>query len=648
MENAKLIPTSSIFELILEKIPAAVVILQNEEIAYANESFLEFWVAENSTFDLSTKEIKIADFISKDSLIDFLDFLMDLDEEEHYFETILQSEDNEYTPVLVYGRISYDIDLNSLVSELDRNKFDSKVLNKDRKSTVKKSKRKTSVKKTRSKTLKKSTKSRKLSTTENLKPNHKNPLTLLVFVEILERMNAEFNIINLLNGVSDLVFMANKHKQITYANKSALHHLEFDNVSDVLGKKCSDLFNNVMCLPGICPLEEVIKTGTPQKNIQIKRNIENKELFYKANYAPLYDSDNTVSNYMITWKNVTDLHNHSDLIENMSEILQGIKDPILILNLLYEITYMNTSGLKLLGLNPTQFLILNSITIDIFKEPQNKIIKAAAEAVLRSKTPLNNQAISIMDSYNTQSHFLMSVIPMHDPNYNIDSIMIHLRDVTIEINAKKELGLLNEQIIAQNKQLKEYAYKLEQENIDLRNATNIEPVQESNNVLGEEGGKYTELEEGKIYLILEPKPKISYDVFLDQLSLKKPGLIISRHHPDSVRKKYNLAKTPIIWLNRGKTDEKKLYYQPNLELLAHMIKQFVKDSKTTGSSSILLIDGLEYLVIYNEFKKTLQFLELLNEIIMLHEGILLISLDKDIFDRKEFAFILRNSYLLDE
>ena len=48
MENVKLIPTASIFELILEKIPAAVVILQNEDIAYANESFLEFWVAENN------------------------------------------------------------------------------------------------------------------------------------------------------------------------------------------------------------------------------------------------------------------------------------------------------------------------------------------------------------------------------------------------------------------------------------------------------------------------------------------------------------------------------------------------------------------------------------------------------------------------
>ncbi|MHA1729910.1 MAG: DUF835 domain-containing protein [Promethearchaeota archaeon] len=635
----------AVFKEILDNIPAAVFLLQNKEILYANHSFWKFYyVNELSSVQISEKlDLNITEVIEKESLNDFMDFLSNLkqDEDIKYFETILKNKKDEYTPFLVYGKISQNLDfLDTAILDIENSE-----MNHTEKEETKKGTKKSSKKKTRKAVKKKSTENFEKIVIDDTK------YFLLVFVGITDRMNAEYNIIRLLNGVSDLVFMVNNNKKITYANNSMLQHLGKKNVMEVLNRNCYDLCQNVMCLKGICPLDEIIKKGGTQKDVQIKRNSGDIEQFYKANFAPLHNSDGSIDNYMITWKNTTDLHKHNDLIEDMSEILQGIKDPIIILNLTSKITYMNTEAMDFFGLDTAQFLVFKSLTIEIFGQEHGKRIKASTEAIIATKVPIYNQEITMNNSRNEERHFLMSFIPMHDSKNRIDSIMIHFRDITAERIAEKQLKMLNDHIIIQNNQLKDIALKLEKENIDLRNAKLIKPVQEISEDMQDRSKKsqtYSTLEEGRTYLILERKPKIGYEALLDQLALKKPGLIVSRQHPDFIKDKYNLAKTPIIWLNKSVNDEKKLYYQPNLELLVHIIKNFIKETKKSDISSIILLDGLEYLVIYNEFKKSLQFLEVLNELIMLNKGILLVIIDKNSFDRKEFAFILRNSYILKE
>ncbi len=623
---------------IMKKVPALIILVQNSRIIYANETFWKFFYSNSGNDELVPIKLDISEILEEPHIKEFENFLLSLDENEQSFETSLVNLAKNYMPVLIYGKLNFDIDFLRTIF----NKFDEKsdLNQKNKKSTRKKSKPKQN-KKSKKNEDEKSYLSYDLSVED--------PFAILVCVDVTERSNAEYGLFSLLNGISDLVFIVNTERKIVYANQTAQEYLG-KNYSEILEQHCFDICYNVRC-EFSCPLDNVMTYNLPVNDIQIKRTVDGIDSYFLANYKPLTENsgEEKTQHFMVIWRNITDLHQKGDVIEDFSEMLHGIRDPIIILTPDLKITYMNTAALDFMGINRILFATGDSWGLEIFSESDNKKIKAAMQAVLRGKSAIYNQDITMMDHNSNNCHFLMSASPMHNSKMEIDSIMIHFRDVTTEKNAKSELSLLNEQIIRQNEQLKAYTDKLEQENIDLRNAKLITPVME---LLKEEeteridGGKYSEIEEGKIYIILEKKPNIIFNVMLDQLALKKPGLIISRQHPDFIKKEYNLENTPIIWLNKSKTDEKKLFYQPNLELLLHITKNFISSSKKSGDSPVIFIDGLEYLIIYNEFKKTLQFLEVLNEFIMTSKGIVIISIDEDTFDKKEFAFVKRNTYIL--
>ena len=63
--------------------------------------------------------------------------------------------------------------------------------------------------------------------------------------------------------------------------------------------------------------------------------------------------------------------------------------------------------------------------------------------------------------------------------------------------------------------------------------------------------------------------------------------------------------------------------------------------------AIILMDGLEYLMINNDYPRILKFMEYLHEIVMQRRCVLLVSVDDRAFDTKEMAFLERNSTILD-
>jgi len=62
---------------------------------------------------------------------------------------------------------------------------------------------------------------------------------------------------------------------------------------------------------------------------------------------------------------------------------------------------------------------------------------------------------------------------------------------------------------------------------------------------------------------------------------------------------------------------------------------------------VILLDGIEYLMINNDFARILHFLEYVNEQIALHRAALILSVDERAFDAKELAYIERNTVALD-
>jgi hypothetical protein len=72
-------------------------------------------------------------------------------------------------------------------------------------------------------------------------------------------------------------------------------------------------------------------------------------------------------------------------------------------------------------------------------------------------------------------------------------------------------------------------------------------------------------------------------------------------------------------------------------MLAHSRSEFLSKTK----DGIVLLDGVEYLITSNDFKKVVRTLEQINDSVMNYGGYLIMTLDPRAFDQKELAIIER-------
>jgi len=152
--------------------------------------------------------------------------------------------------------------------------------------------------------------------------------------------------------------------------------------------------------------------------------------------------------------------------------------------------------------------------------------------------------------------------------------------------------------------------------------------------------KYT-VRKGFGYVVKEKKPTRSFEIFVDQVTHEIQGLCVTRQHPGTIRTKWGLEKTPIIWLSNKVG---KVYVNPtNIGILSDTIVRFVEKSE----ESIILIDGVEFLIINNDFEKVLRMIHHISEGVMEHKSRLLISIDPRILEIREMALLERNMEIID-
>jgi len=150
-----------------------------------------------------------------------------------------------------------------------------------------------------------------------------------------------------------------------------------------------------------------------------------------------------------------------------------------------------------------------------------------------------------------------------------------------------------------------------------------------------------ELERARTYAILERDGARSFEIFRDLVTHGAQGLCISRRSPKTIMADYGLEKTPILWLSRVATEKNSVRPSPP-EKVALAIEHFID----VGQNAVVLLDGFEYLIAHNDFSSVLALLHDLNEIVALHEAILLIPVDPSAFQDREFALIRREVLLL--
>ena len=149
------------------------------------------------------------------------------------------------------------------------------------------------------------------------------------------------------------------------------------------------------------------------------------------------------------------------------------------------------------------------------------------------------------------------------------------------------------------------------------------------------------MEEG-LYLLEESRPGLSYRLFGRLLQEDRAGLVISRRHPARMKEKGTLASARYVWLSHAPGEG--MHNPTALAGLNRLIDGFLKEN----GPSVVLLDGLEYLMLHNEFARTLLFVEYLHDLVDQHAAIVLVAINPDAMDGRERALLGRNLEVLQE
>ena len=147
---------------------------------------------------------------------------------------------------------------------------------------------------------------------------------------------------------------------------------------------------------------------------------------------------------------------------------------------------------------------------------------------------------------------------------------------------------------------------------------------------------------GTTYIVKEPRGKAAFELFTRLTASDHPGLCITRKHPQVARGQWNFSNSVgLKWLTpsvgRDRVDPK------SLNLLTRIIYEFVMEHQ----QGIVLLDGLEYILLHNEFSKTLLFMEHLNDLIMESQAVLLAPISPEALKGHDVALLERNTEVLE-
>ena len=146
-----------------------------------------------------------------------------------------------------------------------------------------------------------------------------------------------------------------------------------------------------------------------------------------------------------------------------------------------------------------------------------------------------------------------------------------------------------------------------------------------------------DLPKGYSYLVEESTPSLCFEVFKDLVTHGSQGLCITRTMPRKVRSQYGLEKTPILWLTRVADSQDTLRPYP-VGKISETVQLFI----SAGKNTVVLLDGVEYLIMHNDFKTVLTSLQDLNEYIAQHDSILILPADAQAMEPRQFALLRRD------
>jgi len=154
-------------------------------------------------------------------------------------------------------------------------------------------------------------------------------------------------------------------------------------------------------------------------------------------------------------------------------------------------------------------------------------------------------------------------------------------------------------------------------------------------------GEHFPVERGFIYLVKEKRPNIAFEMFNEAISKGASGMLVVREHPDRMIQMYKFDAKKILWLTRRVGKD---HADPTeLSLLSHKISRFVDES----GRSVVLLEGLEYMITQNDFDTVLRFVDHLHDFVLAHDCAFIIVIDPRVLSTREIALLERSAKVVE-
>ncbi len=154
-------------------------------------------------------------------------------------------------------------------------------------------------------------------------------------------------------------------------------------------------------------------------------------------------------------------------------------------------------------------------------------------------------------------------------------------------------------------------------------------------------GERFPIEKGVIYLVKEKRPNIGFAMFKEAVANGAKGMLVAREHPDKLKQVHDIDAAKIMWLTRRVGVD---HIDPTeLSLLSLEITKFVEKA----GKSVVLIEGLEYVITQNNFESVLRFVNHLHDFVLAHDCAVIVIIDPRVLSTRELALLERSARIVE-
>lgn len=154
-------------------------------------------------------------------------------------------------------------------------------------------------------------------------------------------------------------------------------------------------------------------------------------------------------------------------------------------------------------------------------------------------------------------------------------------------------------------------------------------------------GERFPIERGFVYLVKEKRPGIAFAMFNEAVGHGAKGMVIAREHPNRLKQTHEFEATRMLWLTRRVGED---HVDPTeLTRLSMTMSKFIEGT----ARSVVLVEGLEYLITQNDFETVLRFVNHLHDFVLAHDCAVIIVLDPRVLSTRELALLERSARVVE-